>query len=98
DPLVTGVQTCALPIWTREETSERRWEAAPAVLAVIALQLTLALVSLEEHWRLWKFPWWVWTMAVVPEAFLLVLLAWDAARRFLEIGRAACREGVSGSE
>jgi uncharacterized membrane protein len=69
---------------TEEETSERRWEAAPAVLAVIALQLTLALVSLEEHWMLWKFPWWVWTMAVVPEAFLLLSLAWDAARRFLE--------------
>jgi uncharacterized membrane protein len=69
---------------TQEETSERRWEAAPAVLAVIALQLTLALVSLEEHWMLWKFPWWVWTMAAVPEAILLVSLAWDAARRFLE--------------
>jgi uncharacterized membrane protein len=69
---------------TREETVERRWEAAPAVLAVIALQLALALVSMDRGWKLWKFHWWVWTMAVVPEAILLVSLAWDSARRFLE--------------
>jgi uncharacterized membrane protein len=69
---------------TKEETVESRWEAAPAVLAVIALQLVLALVSFERHWKLWKSPWWVWTMAVVPETILLVSLAWDSARRFLE--------------
>jgi uncharacterized membrane protein len=69
---------------TQEEVVERRWEAAPAVLAVIVLQLALALVSFELHWKLWKFPWWVWTMAAVPEAILLVSLAWDSARRFLE--------------
>jgi uncharacterized membrane protein len=69
---------------TQEETVERRWEAAPAVLAVIVLQLVLALVSFELHWKLWKFPWWVWTVAVMPETLLLVSLAWDAARRFLE--------------
>jgi len=71
-----------------EETVERRWEAAPAVLAVIALQLTLALVSYEKNWKLWTYPWWVWFMAVVPEAVLLVTLAWGSARSWLErIGR-----------
>ena len=71
-----------------EETVERRWEAAPAVLAVIVLQLTLALVSHEKHWKLWTYPWWVWIMAVVPEAILLVTLAWGSARSWLErIGR-----------
>jgi hypothetical protein len=71
-----------------EETVERRWEAAPAVLVVIALQLTLALVSKEKHWKLWTYPWWVWFMAVVPETILLVTLAWGSARNWLErIGR-----------
>ena len=68
----------------QEEELERRWEAAPAVLAVIARQLVLALVSLELHWKLWGLPWWVWIIAVVPESVLLVSLAWDAARHFLE--------------
>ncbi len=67
-----------------EETTESRWEAAPAVLAVIGLQLLLAFVSFERHWRIWHFPWWVWTIGVVPESILLVSLAWDSARRTLE--------------
>jgi uncharacterized membrane protein len=67
-----------------EETVESRWEAAPVVLAVIVLQLALALVSLERGWTLWKLPWWVWLIAVVPETILLVSLAWDPARNLLE--------------
>ena len=67
-----------------EETVESRWEAAPAVLAVIVLQLALALVSLERGWTLWKLPWWVWLIAVVPETILLVSLAWDPIRFALE--------------
>ncbi len=67
-----------------EETVESRWEAAPAVAVVIALQLTLALVSRELDWKLSGLPWWVWTIAVVPETILLVALAWDSARRLLE--------------
>jgi len=67
-----------------EESVESRWEAAPAVLAVILLQLALAMVSLERHWRLWKTPWWVWLIAVVPETILLVSLASDSGRQALE--------------
>jgi hypothetical protein len=67
-----------------EETLESRWEAAPAVVVVIGLQLTLAIVSLELHWKLWSLPWWVWILAVGPESVLLVGLAWDPALRTLE--------------
>lgn len=67
-----------------EEEVESRWEAAPAVVAVIALQLVLALVSFERHWKLWGLPWWVWLLAVGPETILLGSLAWDSARRVLE--------------
>jgi hypothetical protein len=67
-----------------EEEVESRWEAAPAVIAVIALQLTLALVSMERHWKLWTLPWWVWLIGVGPETILLGSLAWDSARLFLE--------------
>ncbi|HEY8647725.1 MAG TPA: hypothetical protein VIL77_17790 [Gaiellaceae bacterium] len=67
-----------------QEEVESRWEAAPAVVVVIALQLVLALVSLERGWKLWGLPWWVWLIAVGPETILLGALAWDSARRFLE--------------
>ena len=67
-----------------EETVERRWEAAPAVLAIIALQLMLAVLSLERHWTVWRLPGWVWLLAVVPETILFVLLAWGSARSWLE--------------
>jgi hypothetical protein len=67
----------------REEAIESRWEAAPAVLAAITLQVLLALVSRGQHWRLWGFPWWVWLVSVAPEAALLVPLAWSLPRRRL---------------
>ena len=67
-----------------EETVESRWEAAPAVLVVIGLQLTLALVSRELEWKLWSLPWWVWILAVGPEAVLLVALVWDPVLQALE--------------
>ena len=73
----------------REEEIESRWEAAPAVAVVIALQLMLAVAGRAgEDWRLWGLPWWVWLVPVVPELVLLVPLAWDRARHQLEqIGR-----------
>lgn len=67
-----------------EEIIESRWEAAPAVLVVIGLQLTLALVSRELVWKLWGLPWWVWIVSVGPEAVLLVALVWDPVLQALE--------------
>ena len=68
----------------REEELESRWEAAPAVALVIAFQLLLALVSRQEHWKLWVFTWWVWLVPAAPEVALLVPLAWHRPRRRLE--------------
>jgi hypothetical protein len=69
---------------TGEDEVERRREAAPAVIVVIGLQCLLALVSKEHDWKLWHFPWWVWLIAVVPEAILTIALAWDPALEFLD--------------
>jgi hypothetical protein len=60
-----------------EEEVESRWEAAPAVAIVIALQLVLAIVSEEKGWKLWSLPWWIWLIAIVPESILFVALAWS---------------------
>jgi hypothetical protein len=68
----------------REEEVESRWEAAPAVAVVIALQLVLALVSKSQHWKLWILPWWSWLVAVGPETALLLPLAWNRPRHQLE--------------
>jgi hypothetical protein len=68
----------------REEEIESRWEAAPAVAVVIAMQVLLAIVSRDQHWKLWLFSWWVWLIPVAPEALLLVPLAWHRPRRRLE--------------
>jgi hypothetical protein len=67
-----------------EEEVESRWEAAPAVVVVIAFQLLLALVSRAQGWTLWGLPWWVWLIPIVPEIVLLVALAWQRPRRRLE--------------
>jgi hypothetical protein len=67
-----------------EEAAESRWEAAPAVVVVIGLQLALALVSRALDWKLWGLPWWVWILAVGPEAVLLLALVWDPVLQALE--------------
>ncbi len=72
----------------REAEVESRWEAAPAVLLVIALQLVLALVSRSKGWTLWGLPWWSWTAPIAVEAVLLVPLAWQRPHRALvQLGR-----------
>jgi uncharacterized membrane protein len=68
----------------REQELESRWEAAPAIALVIAMQLLLALVSRNQHWKIWVFPWWVWLVPVVPELLLLAPLALQRPRRRLE--------------
>jgi hypothetical protein len=68
----------------REEEIESRWEAAPAVAFVIALQFLLALVSRAQDWKLAGLPWWVWLVSVGPEGLLLLPLAWHRQRRRLE--------------
>ncbi len=67
-----------------EEEVESRWEAAPAVGLVIALQLLLALISRSGDWELWGLPWWVWLIPIGPEILLLGPLAWHRSRRRLE--------------
>src|SRR5690349_6501004 len=65
---------------------DTRWEAAPAVLAVMALQVLIGLVSRQEGWSLWGLPWWVWLVLVAPELILCVLLTWSRPRRRLMEG------------
>ena len=66
-----------VPAQLHEEEVESRWEAAPAVAVVIALQLTLAMVSEAKGWTLWGLPWWIWLVSIVPESVLFVALAWS---------------------
>jgi uncharacterized membrane protein len=74
----------SIPDPEREERFESRWEAAPAVVVIMALQFTIALVSRAEHWTLWLVPWWVWLIGIAPEALLLIPLVDDRLRHRLE--------------
>ena len=74
----------AEPDSAREEEFESRWEAAPAVGVIIAMQALLGAVSAQQGWKLWRFPWWVWLIAIVPELVLLISLASDGMRQRLE--------------
>jgi hypothetical protein len=68
----------------RQEEFEARFEAAPAVVAIMALQVAIGLVSRAEHWTLWRVPWWGWLLGIGPEAVLLVPLVFDRSRHGLE--------------
>ena len=67
-----------------EAEVESRWEAAPAVLLVILLQVAIAVVSRHQHWTLWRLPWWSWLVLIVPEAILFASLALSWPRRRIE--------------
>jgi hypothetical protein len=68
----------------REVEFESRFEAAGAVVAVIALQVALAVASSMEDWKVWHFHWWVWLVPVVFELLLLVALVGQRPRQQLE--------------
>ena len=67
-----------------EAEVESRWEAAPAVVLVIAFQVLLAGASEDKGWKLWGMAWWVWLIPVGPEVALLAALAFSAPRHRLE--------------
>lgn len=68
----------------REEEIESRYEATFGVGLIMALQIALALVSLNGGWKLVGLPGWVWLIPTVPEAALLLALAWSAPWQRLE--------------
>jgi hypothetical protein len=71
-----------------EEEVESRYEATFGVLIVIGLQAALAGVSLGNGWTLIGLPGWVWLIAVVPEAALLLALSWSLPwHRLEQMGR-----------
>jgi hypothetical protein len=68
----------------REEEYEARFEAAPAVLVILCLQVVITLSARAGVWNLWSLPWWVMWFGLVPEAALLLTLAFDRPRHRLE--------------
>ncbi|MGZ4431241.1 MAG: hypothetical protein ACXVYV_06290 [Gaiellales bacterium] len=69
---------------SHEAEVESRWEAAPAVALVVALQVALASISQARGWRLWGLPWWAWLTLVAPEVLLLIPLVFSQPRHRLE--------------
>jgi hypothetical protein len=67
-----------------EEVLESRWEAPPAVSAVIALQLLMTIVSRANGWMLAGMGWWVWLIPIPTELALVGALVWSRRRRRLE--------------
>jgi uncharacterized membrane protein len=69
----------------REETYEARFEAAPAVVCIIVLQLALTIMLALGDWTLWVVPWWVPLLVIIPEALLLVPLVSGRLSQRLEL-------------
>jgi len=59
-----------------EAVREARAQAAVAVAVAGALLVTLALLDSWQDWSLVGAPWWTWLIIAIPEALLLVMLAW----------------------
>jgi hypothetical protein len=80
-----GNEPQAVPDPAQEEAFEARFEAAPAVVVVIALQLVVTLVGSTGNWTLWVFPWWVMLAVITPEAALLASLASNRLSQRLDL-------------
>lgn len=63
---------------------EQRVEAPLAVLFAVAMQVTLATVSLQRDWMMWGMPGWVWLLSIAPEIGLILALSIPGTRRKLE--------------
>jgi len=57
-----------------QEAFEARFEAAPAVVVIIALQLSLVVIASIRGWTLWFLPGWAVPLAILPEIGLLLAL------------------------
>ncbi len=64
---------------------ESRYEAAPAVLVLVAIHTATAIASKTGGWTLEHLPWWSWLVLAAAEAVLLIALSWSLPRRRLEV-------------
>jgi hypothetical protein len=64
---------------------ESRYEAAPAVLVLVAIHTATAIASNTGGWTLEHLPWWSWLVLAAAEAVLLIALSWSLPRRRLEV-------------
>jgi hypothetical protein len=76
----------AAPDPGREEAFEAHFEAAPAIVVVMALQLAISLTVRAGNWTLWPVPWWACLIGIVPEAVLLIVLVLDRSHSLERLG------------
>src|SRR5205823_10830740 len=95
DKLVTGVQTCALPIYLRRETGRiDYWGLGMLAVGIGALQFVLDKGQ-EEDWFASNT---ITTLAIIAAITLIGLVYHELTTEHPEIGRASCRERAYTSE
>ncbi|MFL5950461.1 MAG: hypothetical protein ACJ74M_02550 [Gaiellaceae bacterium] len=65
---------------------ETRWEAAPAIVVAIVLQVALAVSSETQGWTTWALSWWIWLIPVAAEALFVVSTLSRPHRALVEMG------------